>query len=161
MEDFRWSKSKEFFRRWGSNFNIRSITIKKSDEVELFGISFDEALILKKHIQDLCRTANYKLVALKAMRKYLSLKKAEALGNTIIDSQFDSQFGCSSKRKFTWKHIKFIIKPLKLSISLMLLMKTFLSWVIVLLFIKDNCAFYLRKYIKVLLMQTPNLCDLF
>lgn len=67
----------------------------------MFGISFDEALILKKHIQDLCRTANYKLVALKAMRKYLSLKKAEALGNTIIDSQFDSQFGCSSKRKFT------------------------------------------------------------
>ena len=68
---------------------IRSITIKESDEVELLGITIDKALNFKKHIENLCRTAQYKLHALRRIRKYLTLDKAKLLGNAFIDSQFN------------------------------------------------------------------------
>ena len=68
---------------------IRSITIKESDEVELLGITIDKALNFKKHIENLCRNAQYKLHALRRIRKYLTLDKAKLLGNAFIDSQFN------------------------------------------------------------------------
>ena len=37
----------------------------------------------------LCRNAQYKLHALRRIRKYLSLEKAKILGNAFIDSQFN------------------------------------------------------------------------
>ena len=37
----------------------------------------------------LCRNAQYKLHALRRIRKYLSLEKAKMLSDTIIDSQFN------------------------------------------------------------------------
>ena len=43
---------------------IGSITIKESHEVELLGITIDKALNFTKHIENLCRTAKYKLHAL-------------------------------------------------------------------------------------------------
>ena len=66
-----------------------SITIKESDKVELRGITIDKALNFKKHIENLCRTAQYKLHALRRIRKYLTLDKAKLLGNAFIDSQFN------------------------------------------------------------------------
>ena len=46
----------------------------------------------------LCTTANYKLHALRGIRKYLTLKKAKLLYNTFINSQFKyaSVIGCSA-----------------------------------------------------------------
>ena len=52
-------------KRLKYSLNIRSITIKKSDEVELLGITIDKALNFKKNIENLCRTAQYKLHALR------------------------------------------------------------------------------------------------
>ena len=43
----------------------------------------------KKHIQNLCCTAHYKLNALRRIRKYLSLQKSKALRNAFIDSEFN------------------------------------------------------------------------
>ena len=63
--------------------------MKESDEVELLGITIDKTLNFKKHIKNLCRTAQYKLHALRRMRKYLTLDKAKLLGNAFIDSQFN------------------------------------------------------------------------
>ena len=60
---------------------IGSITTKESDEVELLGITIDNDLNFKKHIENLCRTAQYKLHALRRIRKYLTLDKAKLLGN--------------------------------------------------------------------------------
>ena len=71
------------------SLKIGSITIKESDEVELLGITIDKALNFKKHTKNLCRTAQYKLHALRQIRKYLTLDKAKLLGNTFIDSQFN------------------------------------------------------------------------
>ena len=47
------------------SLKIGSITVKESDRVELLGITIDKALNFKKHIENLCRTTQYKLHALK------------------------------------------------------------------------------------------------
>ena len=66
-----------------------SITVKESNEVILLGITIDKKLVFKKHIENLCRTAQYKLHALTGIRKYLTLDKAILYGNTFINSQFN------------------------------------------------------------------------
>ena len=76
-------------KRLKYSLKIKSITIKESDQVELLGITIDKALNLKKHIENLYRTAQYKLHALGRIRKYLTLDKARLLGNYFIDSQFN------------------------------------------------------------------------
>ena len=65
---------------------INSITVKESKEVILFGITTSNKLVFKKHIENLCRTAQYKLHALTRIRKYLTLDKAILHGNTFINS---------------------------------------------------------------------------
>ena len=47
------------------SLKIRSITAKESEEVELLRITIDKALNFKSHIENLCRTAQYKLRALR------------------------------------------------------------------------------------------------
>ena len=59
--------------------------------MELLGLTIDKELNFSKHIDKLCRNAQYKLHALRRIRKYLSLEKAKMLGNTFIDSQFNVQ----------------------------------------------------------------------
>ena len=68
---------------------INSITVKESNEVILLGITTDNKLVFKKHIENLCRTAQYKLHVLTRIRKYLTLDKVILLGNTLINSQFN------------------------------------------------------------------------
>ena len=63
--------------------------MKESDEVELLGITIDKPLNFKKHIENLCHAAQYKLNFLRQIRKYLTLDKAKLLGNAFIDSQFN------------------------------------------------------------------------
>ena len=64
---------------------VNTFTIDQSDEVELLGLTIDKE---SKHIDKLCRNAQYKLHALRRIRKYLSLKKTKMLGNVFIDSQY-------------------------------------------------------------------------
>ena len=54
-----------------------TFTTDESDEVELVGLTFDKELNFSKHIDKLCRSAEYKLQALIQTRKYLSLEKAK------------------------------------------------------------------------------------
>ena len=65
---------------------INSITVRESNEVILFGATNDNELAFRKHIENLCRTAQYKLHVL--IRKYLTLDKATFYGNTFINSLF-------------------------------------------------------------------------
>ena len=62
--------------------------IEKSQEVFLLGITIDDKLSFKRHVENICRKAKYKLHALQSIRKYLSTDKAEALCNAFINSQF-------------------------------------------------------------------------
>ena len=68
---------------------INTTEIEQSRKVVLLGITIDNLLIFNEHIDNLCRTANYKLLALRGIRKYLSLEKAKLLCNAFINSQFN------------------------------------------------------------------------
>ena len=68
---------------------INRTEIEKSRKVVLLGITIDNLLIFNEHIDNLCRTANYKLHALRRIRKYLPLEKTKLLCNAFIDSQFN------------------------------------------------------------------------
>ena len=52
---------------------INSITVKESNEVLLLGITIKNKVVFKKNIENLCRTAQYKLHALIRIRKYLTI----------------------------------------------------------------------------------------
>ena len=69
--------------------SVNTFTTDESDEVETLGLTVDKELNFSKHIDKLCRNAQYKLHALRRIRKYLSLEKAKMLGNAFIDSQFN------------------------------------------------------------------------
>ena len=71
------------------NINIGGNTIKSSSEVVLLGVTIDCELKFKKHIDELCRRASYKLHALCRIRKFLSIEKARLIANAFIDSQFN------------------------------------------------------------------------
>ena len=63
------------------------MAIDESDEVKLLGLTNDKELSFSKHI--MTNYAQYKLHALRRIRKYLSLEKAKMLGNAFIDSQLN------------------------------------------------------------------------
>ena len=69
--------------------NVAGKVIPSSSEVKLLGITIDYDLKFKKHINELCRKASYKLHALQRIRRYLSVDKAKLLANAFTDSQFN------------------------------------------------------------------------
>ena len=69
--------------------NINNIKIRESQNVELLGLTIDNRLTFKDHINMLCRRANYKLHALRRIRKYLTLEKSKLLYNNFINNQFN------------------------------------------------------------------------
>ena len=60
--------------------------IGESKKVVLLGITIDDLLTFNEHIDNPCRTANYKLHALRRIRKYLSLEKVKLLCNAFTNS---------------------------------------------------------------------------
>ena len=68
---------------------INTTEIEESTKVVLLGITIDNLLIFNEHIANLCCTANYKLHALRRIRKFLSLEKVKLLCNAFINSQFN------------------------------------------------------------------------
>ena len=69
--------------------NIDAIKIKESQSVVLLGLTIDNQLTFKDHIDTLCRNASYKLHALRRIRKYLTIEKAKLLYNAFVNSQFN------------------------------------------------------------------------
>ena len=57
--------------------NINKIKVEKSQKV-LVGLTIDNRLSFNDHIDMLCTTANYKLHALRSVRKYPTLEKDKA-----------------------------------------------------------------------------------
>ena len=68
------------------NLNVAGTVIPSTSEVKLLGIMIDNELKFKKHINELCRKASYKLHALQRIKRYLSVDKARVLANAFIDS---------------------------------------------------------------------------
>ena len=67
---------------------INGIKIERTSEVVLLGITIDDQLTFKTHIEYICRMAKYKLRALQRIRDYLSTEKARLLASAFINSQF-------------------------------------------------------------------------
>ena len=53
--------------------NINGKKISNSREIELLGIVIDNQLKCKKHIEDLCKKASFKLHVLRRIRKFLTV----------------------------------------------------------------------------------------
>ena len=68
---------------------IESINVKESDDAELLGITIDKRLSFKKHIENLCQNANYKLRWSWVYKKISNCRKTKLLGNPFTDSQFN------------------------------------------------------------------------
>ena len=68
---------------------INTTKTEESRKVVLLGITNDNLSIFNERIDNLCRTANFKLHALRRIRKYLSLEKVKLLCNACINSQFN------------------------------------------------------------------------
>ena len=69
--------------------NINQIKVEESQKVVLLGLTIDNRLAFKNHVDMLCGTANYELHALRKVRKYLTLEKTKLLYNAFINSQFN------------------------------------------------------------------------
>ena len=69
--------------------NINQIKVKESQKVLLLGLTIDNQLTFNDHVGLLRSIANYKLHALRRIRKYLTLVKAKLLCNTFINSKFN------------------------------------------------------------------------
>ena len=67
---------------------INNIKIRESQKEILLGLTIDNYLTFKDHIDTLCCNASYKLHALRRIRKYLTPDKAKILCNAFINSQF-------------------------------------------------------------------------
>ena len=65
---------------------LKIIKVETSDDVLLLGITIDKKLTIKQHIENLCRKAQYKLHALKCIRKFLTIEKTKILGNAFAES---------------------------------------------------------------------------
>ena len=76
-------------RRQPIILNINQMKIEESQKVVLLGLTIYNRLTVKDHVDMLCGTANYKLHALRRIKKCLTVKKAKLLYNTFINSQFN------------------------------------------------------------------------
>ena len=68
--------------------NISKIKIRESQKVMLSGVTIDNCLTFKNHIDTIYCNASYKLHALRRIRIYLTPDKAKFLYNAFINSQF-------------------------------------------------------------------------
>ena len=69
--------------------NKNQINVKESQKVVLLGLTTDNRLTFKDHVDMLCSTAIYKLHALRRIRRYLTLEKTKLLYNAFINSRFN------------------------------------------------------------------------
>ena len=69
--------------------NVNQIKVKESQKVLLLGLTIDNQLTFKDHVDMFGSTANYKLHVLRRIRKYPTPVKARLLYNAFINSQFN------------------------------------------------------------------------
>ena len=71
------------------SLNMNETTIEASSNVVILGVTIDKQLNFKLHVDHLCRHAMYKVYALRRIRKYLNVTKANILSQSFIHSQFN------------------------------------------------------------------------
>ena len=107
---------------------INSIKVEASHDILLPGITIDKILTFKQHNEKLCWKAQYKLHALRRIIKYITMEKANILGNAFIGNQFKyALLLCMFCGKILYSRIEkiSITKPQNLYMSQMILMRTY------------------------------------
>ena len=130
--------------------NINSIKIRESQNVELLGLTIDNRLTFKDHINMLCRRASYKLHALRRIRKYLTLEKSKLLYNAFINNQFSfaSIIWMFCRKQGYLEVEKIHYKALKIIYNRTNVMKGFLYATMKSPFIKNNYVHCLLRFTK-------------
>ena len=105
--------------------NINNIKIRESSSVTVLGLTIDNQLTFKDHINISCGRVNLKLHALRRIRKYLTTVKVKLLYNAFINSQFNYAFiiWMFCHKQDHLKIAKIQYKALKLFITVMNLMR--------------------------------------
>ena len=62
--------------------------IWESKNVKLLGVTIDNKLRFEKHIENLCKKANFKLNALSRLCKFLSFEKKKIIYKAFVEAQF-------------------------------------------------------------------------
>ena len=92
--------------------NINNVKIRESSSVILLGLTIDNRLTFKDHINILLRRASFKLHALRTIRKYLTAVKARLLYNAFINSQFNYAsiiwMFCHKQEKIQYKALEIV-----------------------------------------------------
>ena len=95
--------------------------ITSTDEVTLLGVSIDNKVTFKNHIDELYRKISYKLHALRRIRTSLSKGKARLLANAFINCQFlyapliwmlVSKISINKTGKTLFRTLQIVIMPL-------------------------------------------------
>ena len=134
--------------------NVNGKIIPCSNEVKLLGITIDNELKFKKHTEDLCMKASYKLHALRRIRGYLTVEKARILANAFIDSQFNYapliwMFADKTIINKLIKSVKFTIAHFGwFTMNITNHTDNFFNSTITCLFIKDSCNIWLWKFLN-------------
>ena len=97
--------------------------------MKLLGLTINKELNFSKYIGKLCRNAQYKLHALRRIRKYLGLGIAKMLGNALIDTQLNYAplIWLFCRKELYLKMQKIHHKTLKVVINLIKLTRNFLN----------------------------------
>ena len=125
--------------------------IEESQKVVLLGLTIYNRSTFKDHVDMLCSTGNYKLHALRRIKKYLTLEKAKLIYNAFINSQFNyaSVIWMFCRKKDYLKIAKIQYKALKLFIIVVNLMQISSHVAMKCQFIKNTYALWLQKSTKV------------
>ena len=70
------------------SLRVKDKIIISKDYVKLLGITIDDHLKFDKHINDICKKANFKVNCLYRIRKYVDEKQASTLCNAFVLSNF-------------------------------------------------------------------------
>ena len=109
--------------------------IISTDKVTLLGVSFDNKLVFKNHIDGLCRKASYKVHTLSFIRP-ISKEKTRLLVNVSINfiNLYDPLYGCLLVKVQLAKSAKFISGHSKLFIvSIKICVRSYLMSIIIFL----------------------------
>ena len=60
--------------------------VLKINDVLLLGITINKKLAFKQYVANFCRRTQYKLHAMRVIRKFLTIEKSKMLGNAFTDS---------------------------------------------------------------------------
>ena len=143
--------------------DINGKKINNSREIELLGIVINNQLKFKKHIENLCKKASFKLHALRRIRKFLTVKKARILASAFINSQFNyapliwmfaSKTAINKFLKIHYRRLQVVYREYHKSYEKLLQINKDI-------FVhKKHYVFWLYRFIKALCTLTQSLCGI-